>query len=225
MRFFSPTFALAALALLPLMVSGQSNPDPTPPQPGQLAHPTQNKFEDMSNTLSAPPLTVKQKFNARIVQSFGLRGLGGAAIGAAIGQARNSPHEWGQGAEGFGRRYGSGFAGNLSRQTFAFALESALHEDPRYFPSTEKTKKARIGNALRQVIICKKDDGQPQFAYGRVFSAFGAAQFTNIWQPRSTGSVSDGFVRAVIGLGGDAAFNVMQEFLPFTRSKALRHHR
>lgn len=196
----------------------------TPPQPGQLAQPNQNPpGSDLPNTISAPPFTVADKFDYRVVQSFGLRGLGGSLIGAAIGQARNAPEEWGQGVQGFARRYGSGVAGNLSRQTFAFVLESTFHEDPRYFPSQDKGKKQRILNAAKQVFICKTDSGNSSFAYGRVISQFAGGQFTNVWQPASTGSVSDGFVRAFIGLGADAAYNFMQEFIPFTRPHSLRH--
>jgi hypothetical protein len=166
---------------------------------------------------------VRDKFDYRVVQSLGARGLVGALMGAAVGQADNSPHEWGQGVHGFAERYGSGLAGNISRQTFAFVLESTFHEDPRYFPSEDKSTKYRIGNALRQVIVCKTDSGRSEFAYARVFSNFGAAQFDNIWQPPSTGSVGDGINRGLIGLGADAAYNVMQEFLPFTRPHSLRH--
>jgi hypothetical protein len=78
-------------------------------------------------------------------------------------------------------------------------------------------------NAVKQVIVCKTDNGHSSFAYGRVISQFAGGQFTNVWQPASTGSVSDGFVRAFIGLGADAAYNFMQEFLPFTRPHSLRH--
>jgi hypothetical protein len=147
----------------------------------------------------------------------------GALFGAAIGQADNSPHEWGQGVHGFAERYGSGLAGNVSRQTFAFVLESSFHEDPRYFPSEDRGKKYRALNALKQVIICKTDSGKSEFAYARIFSQFGGAQFDNIWQPPSTGSFGHGIERGFIGLGADAAYNFMQEFLPFTRPHSLRH--
>jgi|SRR5579875_1301449 len=229
MKYCIATLSTFGLALFAATLAAQSNDDSAPPpQPGQLAKPAQQQapssLEKLPNTLSAPPFTVWDKFDYRVVQSFGLRGFGGAFISAAIGQARNSPHEWGEGFDGFAERYGSGLAGNLSRQTFAFVLESAFHEDPRYFPSEDKSKKQRVVNALKQVIICKTDSGRPEFAYARVFSTFGSAQFSNLWQPPSTGSVSDGFVRAVIGLGGDAAYNFMQEFLPFTRPRSLRRH-
>jgi hypothetical protein len=190
-----------------------------PPQPGQLAQPA----TQLPNTETAPPFTIGDKWGYRVIQAAGLRGLAGSAIGAAIGQARNAPHEWGQGVEGFSKRYVSGFAGNLSRQTFAFALESAFHEDPRYFPSESKSKKARALNAVKQVFICKTDVGGSEFAYARVISNFGGGQFDNLWQPKSTGSVTSGLIRSFIGLGADAAYNFMQEFIPFTRPHSLRH--
>ena len=193
-------------------------------QPGQLAQsPTAGGIDNLPQTVTAPPFTVADKFDYRVVQSFGARGLVGAFMGAAIGQARDSPYEWGQGVEGFSERYASGLAGNISRQTFAFVLESTFREDPRYFPSEDRSKKYRAINALKQVIICKTDSGKAEFAYARVFSQFGAGQFDNVWQPRSTGTVSAGLTRAVIGLGADAAYNFMQEFFPFTRPASLRH--
>ncbi len=196
-----------------------------PPEPGQLAQPDQaaKAGTQLPNTISATPFTIRDKFGYRVVQSLGLRGSVGSAISAAIGQGRDSPHEWGQGVEGFAKRYASGFAGNLSRQTFAFVLESAFHEDPRYFPSEEKSGKERIRNALKQVFICKTDAGGSEFAWARVMSNFGAGQFDNLWQPKSTGSVTDGLIRSFIGFGADAAYNVMQEFIPFTRPHSLRH--
>ena len=221
--FCPPRIAITSFALLSIGVLAGAQ-QTTPPQPGQLAQKDKSTpFISLPNTVSAPPFTVADKFNYRVVQSFGLRGLGGGLIGAAIGQARDAPEEWGQGVQGFAKRYGSGIAGNLSRQTFAFALESAFHEDPRYFPSEDKRKKQRILNAAKQAFICKTDKGGSSFAYGRVISQFAGGQFTNVWQPASTGSVSDGLVRAVIGLGADAAYNFMQEFIPFTRPHSLRH--
>jgi hypothetical protein len=205
----------------------QSSQETPPPQPGQVQQRPQPGEPppalQIPNTQSATPFTVRDKFDYRVVQTFGLQGFARAAFSAAIGQGLDSPHEWGEGVEGFAERYGSAFAGNLSRQTFAWALESAFHEDPRYFPSEDKSMKQRALNALKQVIVCKDDDGRASFAYARVFSDFGSAQLVNVWQPRSTGSVGDGFKRGFIGLAADAGYNFMQEFVPFTRPISLRH--
>ena len=181
-------------------------------QPGQLS----------ANT-PYTPLTTGEKLSARATQVFGIRGFVGAAFGAAVGQGTNTPSEWGQGAQGYFTRVVSGFGNNLVRQTFAFGLEAALHEDPRYVPSISRTKKARAVSVLKQAYLTRKDDGTFGFAYARYLSAFGGAQFTNVWQPKSNNSVSDGVVRALIILSGDVAINAVHEFIPFTRFNPLRH--
>jgi hypothetical protein len=80
-----------------------------------------------------------------------------------------------------------------------------------------------VVNAAKQVFVCKTDTGHSSFAYARVISAFGSGQFVNVWQPASTGGVSNGLERSVYGLGADFAYNFMQEFFPFTRPHSLRH--
>ena len=173
-------------------------------------------------TISAPPLSVSEKFDYRIVQSFGLRGVAGSAFGALIGQARDSPYEWGQGFEGFTDRFASGFGGNLGRQGIQFVLETALHEDPRYFPSKEKGFKKRMKNVLLQTLVTRTDSGGHRFAYSRIAGAFANGQLVNAWQPASTGSVGDGVTRGLIGLGSDLRYNFLQEFVPFMRPRTLR---
>ena len=211
---------LAPLALLAVTLTAVAQEKPR--QPGQLPDADAGAMS-LPNTISAPPFSVRDKFDYRIVQTVGLRGFGGALIGAAIGQANGSPSEWGGGVEGFAKRYASGFAGNLSRQSFAFVLESALHEDPRYFPSQTGPNKARFLNALKQVVTCKLDSGDSSIAYARLISSFGAAFLVNTWQPNSTGSAGAAWRRGMYGLGGDLAYNLLQEFVPFTRPRSLRH--
>ncbi|MFL6465836.1 MAG: hypothetical protein ACJ73N_15685 [Bryobacteraceae bacterium] len=179
----------------------------------------------MQSTLTAKQLTTGQKFGVRVVQQFGLRGFLGSVISSGISQWNNTPPEWGQGWDAYGARYGSAFGVTLSRQVFAFGLESALHEDPRYFPSSEKGFGPRIKNVLKQALISKKDDGSATFAYSRVISAFGAGQLANSWQPKSNNSVGDGLERGAYIMLGDAGWFAVQEFIPFTRNTIFRRHR
>ncbi len=172
--------------------------------------------------MKAPPFSVQKKFDYRVVQSFGFRAFAGAALGASLGQLRDTPREWGQGFSGFATRYGSSFGTNLSRQSMGFGLESLLHEDPRYFPSEEKGFRARIKNVLLQTLVARKDGSGERFAYARIISAMGTGQLVNAWQPESTGSVKDGVFRGLIMLSGDAGYNFLQEFFPFVRPRTLR---
>ena len=214
---------LTSLACLILSISAlavaqkipQNPTQPTiPPQPGVLR-----------DTVTAKELTTGEKFGVRVVQQFGLRGFTGAAISAGISQWANTPVEWGQGWDSYGARYGSAFGVTLTRQVFAFGLESALHEDPRYFPSSEKGFMPRFKNVVKQALIAKKDNGTATFAYSRVISAFGAGQLANSWQPKSNNSVGDGLERGALTLAGDAGFFFLQEFIPFTRNTPFRRHR
>ena len=175
------------------------------------------------NATETAPYSVHDNFNYRVLQSFGLRGLAGPAVGALIGQAADVPHDWGQGMQGYGTRYASSFGTNLSRQTMAFVLESALHEDSRYFPSKEKGFGKRLKNVLLQTVVTRTNRGNQRFAYSRVISAYAAGQLTNAWEPHSNNSVGDGLIRGTFSLGGDCAFNFLQEFIPRLLPKSLRH--
>jgi hypothetical protein len=203
-------FVLAAsLTVIPVSVWAQ-NPVNLPGQVGP--------------TLSAKPFSTAEKFDYRVVQTIGIRGFLGAAVSAGFGQLAGNPQEWGGGVEGYAKRYGSSFGGNLARQSMAFALENALHEDPRYFPSEEKGFVARFKNAALQTLVTRTDAQGERFAFSRIISAYGNGQFMNLWQPSSNNSVGDGLVRGTISLGGDFGYNLLQEFLPFTRPHTLRHH-
>lgn len=73
--------------------------------------------------------------------SYYLRSLVGpeafifAGAEAGINQLDNKPKEWRQGAEGYGKRYGSKFGEHVIDATVSNALALALHEDNRYFKS------------------------------------------------------------------------------------------
>ncbi len=178
----------------------------------------------LQSTVTAKQLSVRDKFQLRVVETFGIRGFIGSAVGAGIAQWDDVPAKWGGGAGGFGFRYGSSFGNAVSRQVFAFGLDSALHEDSRYFPSTESGFVPRVKNVMKQVFIAKKDDGTATFAYSRVISAFGAGQLVNAWQPQTNNSVGHGLTRGSLSLAGDFAYFAMQEFFPFTRNSVFRHH-
>ncbi|MGH9621865.1 MAG: hypothetical protein ACRD45_19430 [Bryobacteraceae bacterium] len=199
-----------ALLLLASCLPGQSSA--APPQPGRLA-----------DTVSAPPLKMAGKFKYAIADAFGLPGFGGAAVSAALGQWEDSPQEWGQGFSGYAKRYASGFAGTFTLQTLTFGLESALHEDPRYFPSRQTGFKHRFWNAVEQTFFCKTDSGATQFAYAGVIGDFANGELVNAWQPPSTTSFGHGIERGFISLGVAAGFNFVQEFFPFTRPASIRH--
>jgi hypothetical protein len=200
------TLAVLLFLLIPHILPAQTNQ-------------TKPATDDYS---SVPPLNVAQKFNYRVIQAFGPRGLLDAGLGAALDQARNEPREWGGGARAFGERFGSSFGAHLSSQSMEFILESALHEDPRYFPSSQKAFGARMKHALLATVVTRTDSGTQRIAVAKIASAFGTGQLVNVWQPPSTGSAGDGLKRTGFIFAEHAAWNVAQEFIPRLRAKSLR---
>lgn len=205
-------FAISVMPLLALSLSPSTQAQNPADLPAQIGP-----------TLQANPFTRHEKVDYRMLQVVGLHGYMGAALGAAVGQATNTPHEWGEGAKGYGTRYISDFGTNVIRQSVALGLEEGLHEDPRYFPSEDKDFKHRIKNVVLQTFVARTDSGGNTFAWARIGSAFAAGSITNAWQPPSTRTAGHTFARSFISLGGDLGYNFLQEFFPFTRPRAFRH--
>lgn len=188
------------------LLYGQMTGAPIPPQPGQLA-------------TAYAPLDASDKLRYRTLQIIAPQALTAAALATGVEQIAHSPREWGQGVEGYSKRYASTLGGIVVRQTLNFGLESALREDPRYFPLDVGSKKARFGNAVKQTFVTRTDSGSTTFAYGRIASAFATGQISRAWLPPSNDSMAYGFRIGGIGIGVDAAVNVLYEFIPSTRPK------
>ncbi len=212
---------LRAADSIPLAVSSDilAGPGGSAQEPTAAPLPSAD-LEHASRTIPPPvyrPYTVAQKFKAATQDVFWPYALAGVGFSAGFSQLTNTPSEWGQGAEGYARRYANAFGVNLSYQYFSATLESALHEDPRYFPSGDRSTRARFHHAVAGVFLTRKDDGGSGFAYARWASAYGAGFLSNTWNPRSNNHASDALITGTTILGIDLAVKLGQEFVPFLR--------
>ena len=83
---------------------------------------------------NAAPLVPSQKFRLALHSAFDPVTLVAVAIGAGVEQATNTFPAYHQGAEGYFKRLGAGFADNTSSRIFDSAIfPSLFHQDPRYF--------------------------------------------------------------------------------------------
>jgi hypothetical protein len=90
------------------------------------------------------------------------------AASAGIDQAKDKPVEWEQGASGYGKRYVNIFGQYSIQRTVTYGLESALHEDNRYFNSGKQGFWPRTGYALSSGIRARHDDGTLHFSISEV---------------------------------------------------------
>jgi len=124
--------------------------------------------------------------------------------------------------EGYGRRYASSLANNALRNSIGFALDTTLRQDPRFFRSEKMGFLPRLGDAVIQTLVTRKDGSGKTFATWRVGSAYGAGIISNAWRPDRINGVGDGFVRGSVNLGIDTLKNVYHEFWPDIKRKVFK---
>jgi hypothetical protein len=141
-----------------------------------------------------------------------------AGMGAAVNQANDTPHEWGQGAAGFGRRFASAFGKHIVHKTIQYPISKLLHEELSYHPSGKTGFGPRLKSALLgSVIRHKTTTGKSTLAVGEITGAIGSGLISRLWQPASTASMATGFASGGITLGVDTGMNVVKEFWPEIR--------
>ncbi|MGA8622397.1 MAG: carboxypeptidase-like regulatory domain-containing protein [Candidatus Sulfotelmatobacter sp.] len=161
------------------------------------------------------PLTTKLKFQLAwksIIDpvTFGITG----AI-AGIEQADNAFSGYGQGAPGYAKRYGAAYADLVTGSFIGGAiLPSLLKQDPRYFYKGTGSRKSRVLYAIAMSVICKGDNGRWQPNYSSIIGGLAAGGISNLYYPAQNRSgAALAFENALIGIGGDAASNIIQEFV------------
>ena len=163
----------------------------------------------------AAPLSTKQKFQLAFKStvdpvSFGITG----AI-AGIEQAQNHFPGYGQGAEGYAKRYGATYA-DLTINTYigGAILPSLLKQDPRYFYKGTGTKRSRALYAIANSFICKGDNGNWQPNYSFLLGTLASGGISNLYYPASDrNGAALTFENAAIGIAANAAANILQEFV------------
>jgi Carboxypeptidase regulatory-like domain len=162
----------------------------------------------------AAPLDTKQKFQLAWRDTYDPVRFVLVAAAAGVEQAADEFHGYGQGASGYGQRYGAAY-GDFVTSTFigSAILPAILKQDPRYFYKGKGSTPSRILYALANVVICKGDNGKWQPNYSLVAGEFAAAGISNAYYPSGDRGVGLTFGNAGIGLGEEAAANLLQEFI------------
>ncbi len=164
--------------------------------------------------MQPPPITSGQKFKLA-VQYLNPYTFVFVAAEAGVNQARNSPSEYGQGAEGYGKRYGAGFADGLTATVFITGLyPSLLRQDPRYYRFGYGGFSHRVGYALSRILVTRQDSGRRAFNVSEVLGSFSSSALAVTYYPKSQRDFSDVAERAGIQFAFDAGFNVLKEFYP-----------
>jgi Carboxypeptidase regulatory-like domain len=173
------------------------------------------------------PLTPKLKF--RLAWKSSVDPFTLLAIGAVAGveQAANQWPGYGQGAQGYAKRYGASYADVFGGTFIGGAiLPSLLKQDPRYFYQGRGSKKSRILHALTSSVICRGDNGKLEPNYSNIGGAFAAGGLATLYAPPGSRNGASLVVStALIRIGETTVAGVFQEFFsrkvtPSARNRA-----
>src|SRR5271156_132604 len=178
-------------------------------------------FLSLENSAHVPPMTVKQKFQVSVRSSFDYVQYPWYGLLAGISQARDSEPGYGQGAEGYAKRYASQFAdGTIENFMVNAVVPSLLRTDPRYYQMGRGSVLKRTGYALSRLVVTRTDSGHNTFNVGEIGGSFAAAAIsTYSYHPEADRTLSNTATVWGAQVGYDAIRIVLNEFWPDLRRK------
>ena len=149
-----------------------------------------------------------------VFDAFGPYPTVGAGFAAGINQAYDTPPEWKQGAEGYGKRFGSDFGIAAVSTTTRYALADALREDMLYYRCECKGVLPRLRHALISTLTARRgEDGHLVFSWPALVAPYvGTMTAVYAWYPgRYNGK--DAFRMGNYALLAYAGADIGMEFL------------
>jgi hypothetical protein len=170
--------------------------------------------ETASATAEYVPMTQSERLRYYLKHTYSVESVLRSAAGAAILQGTNTPGEWGQGSEGYVKRFANSYGQHLIRSTIMDASASLLHEDNRYFRSKESGLLGRLNHAVASTFLARRDDGTTTVSVSRIGSYAATAFISREWQPPSTSTPAQGASAFCTAVSIEVGFNVAREFFP-----------
>jgi Carboxypeptidase regulatory-like domain len=160
------------------------------------------------------PLTGRMKFHLAYKNLTSPFFFGRTVAWAGVQQARDNPSEWQQGAKGYSKRLGAGFADAAIGGLISNAvLPSLLHQDPRYFYQGTGTTKSRALHAMWAPVVCKGDNGKWQPNYSQMGGSLIGYSIATAYYPGSNRTAGHIFQTFGIDMGLHVVGSLAQEFL------------
>jgi Carboxypeptidase regulatory-like domain len=164
---------------------------------------------------AALPLKAKQKFELAWKTSVDPVTFAASGAIAGVQQAADGFKGYGQGSQGYAKRFGANYADSFIGNMLGGAiLPSILKQDPRYFYKGTGSKRSRVLYALANAVVCKGDNGRWQPDYSGILGALAAGGISNLYYPAGSRNGAElTFENTLLGIAGSGIGNLFQEFL------------
>jgi hypothetical protein len=132
-----------------------------------------------------------------------------------LAQAQDDDHSSGQGAAGYGKRFGASFADQASSKFFTeFAYPAIFSEDPRYYRLGNGSSRRRFLHAVEHAFVAHRDNGKRMVNFSEWLGTTSAVVLSNTYHSDN----ERGFEPAAQAVGfsviQDVGFDVLREFWP-----------
>jgi hypothetical protein len=217
----------------PNATQNQNTPTPADPQSteDQKKKEMDRMFYVMPNYLTVdnqaqvPPVSWKEKFAMAAKGSFDPYEFVTVGIVAGIRQAENSSPGFGQGAEGYFKRYGASFADQVDGNIMVGGVfPTILKADPRYFRLGRGSKISRMGYAVSRIFVTRTDSGHSAFNVSEFAGNATAIAISLAYYPDSDRGFSSSLSSWGTQMGIDAFGNELKEFWPDIHHYLQRRH-
>ncbi len=160
-------------------------------------------------------LKLKDKFVLFVQDSFDPVTFLATGFNAGLDQAENSDPSYGQGAEGYGRRFGAEFTDQASSRFFKdFAYPWIFSEDPRYYRLARGGARRRLLHAVEHAVVAHRDDGKRMFNFSEWLGTTTTAVLSNTYRVDNERGFGPAAQRVTYGILQDIGFDVLREFWP-----------
>jgi hypothetical protein len=141
---------------------------------------------NVTNLQNATKLSPGQKFRLAFRSATDPFTFVAAGLDAGINQWEDDFPGYGQGAEGYGKRFGASYADSFSGTILGNAFFPVLfHQDPRYFRKGTGSIKSRILYAALSTFRAKGDNGKWQPNFSNLLGNLAAGGIANLYYPQS----------------------------------------
>jgi hypothetical protein len=172
-------------------------------------------FLTVENESQVAPISWKEKFVITSKGAFDPYEFAVVGILSGIRQAENAYPGFGQGFEGYGKRYGTAFADQVDANIMVGAVfPTILKTDPRYFQLGKGRFAHRFAYAFSRIFITRRDSGGRLFNFPEFAGNATAIAISNLYYPPADRGFSASANNWGVQMGIDALGNELKEFWP-----------
>lgn len=160
-------------------------------------------------------LVLKDKFTLFVQDTIDPVSFLNAGFNAGISQAEDDDPSFGQGAVGYGKRFGANLAGQASSEFFKdFAYPTIFFEDPRYYRLGQGPFGTRLFHAVSHSVVAYRENGSRMFNFSEWLGTSSAVALSNVYHPDNRRGFAPAAERVAYGVANDIGFDILREFWP-----------